>query len=559
MDRTQDKDSRLSAETKWGELVFVETFSKANVSSVSSRFSAFLGVEPNVSPVQMGGQPESGKMYSWKPSDLNKAFESVLSVSETPTSRWGGSHELFARMISGIEAEALDSEELPFFLLVLRVTLSQKAISESVGLEEDIRRVRNPIRYYLESLRGHSKEGVSFSPAVPAFTLLSLKVDQRLLTSLQREAIQLADHSASHRTSKEAVIEHRKLDAFNLSLNKEPDVWSHFALATNLSVIVAHADPLGILGIRSPYMLVLSPEEGLLHFNQPTIPAVALVMGAPMLVSWSLPNMFVVPLALLAWSGAFWTELRTHEKAVNQISTIILSDGDYQVDMKKLDELTKIGIRMASLDIQVGFLERMFGQTIEAWSKNSVSYQRELGMPSMSSWPYSSREGTEGGFLSYLGKWLRTDLDAMTRAIRGLQRQVELLSGQANDAIVRKSTFEMDKATVASEKSQRLVSTMTFVLVVLTSTLVTLALLENGYLSYALVGAAITLALAVAELAKELPKFRYLLVELVVVVVAFQLWPSDWPWYVIALLCAGIVGFTSWLLLRNMIRNALVK
>ena len=177
-------------------------------------------------------------------------------------------------------------------------------------------------------------------------------------------------------------------------------------------------------------------------------------------------------------------------------------------------------------------------------------------MPSMPSWPSASRDDSQGGFLSYLGTWLRRDLDAMTRAIRGLERQVELLSGQTNDAIVRKSTYEMDKATVATEKSQRSVTLMTYVLVVLTSTLVTLALVENGYFSYALLGAAITLALAAAELLRELPRFKYFLVELVVGVVILRLWPSDWPWYWGALPIAAVVGFTFWLMFKGIFRSS---
>jgi hypothetical protein len=299
-------------------------------------------------------------------------------------------------------------------------------------------------------------------------------------------------------------------------------------------------------------MLFLSPDEQLLQFEHFRIPMVPFATSPSMFVFWALPNMFVMPLAMLAWSGAFWTELRVHERTIGRVSANIFSDAKYQVDQRSLDELTKVGIRVGSLDVRLGLLERAFGQTIDAWSKNSLPDQKELGMPSLSQWPStSSRDESQGGFLTFLGKWLRRDLDAMTRTIQSLERQVELLSRQANDAIMRRSTLEMENVTRASLKSQESTTTMTYVLVILTFTLVSLALLENGYLSYAAIGIASSVALAIAWMGKEFPRFRYLLVELVVVFVALQLWPSEWSWYWITIPSMLLVGFSFWWTFRR--------
>ncbi len=395
-------------------------------------------------------------------------------------------------------------------------------------------------------------KGPPIRPAVPAFTILAVKAEQHLLTSLQKEARNISIRSSAQGASREDVVEHRKLNPFILSDKRMPDIWSHFALASNDSVITSHTEMLPDLGIRSPYMVVLSPDEGLLDFEQTRIPAIALTMGAPMNVSWTLPNMFVVPLALLSWSRAFWAQFRTYERTISRVSTSIISDVGHLVDMSKLDELTKVGITMASLDIQIGLFERAFGQTIEAWSKNNLSDQKELKMPSMLPWPSAPSADSESGFLSNLGNWLRRDLDAMTRAIRGLEGQVELLSGQANDAIVRKSTYEMEQVTSASEKSQQSVTTMTFILVVLTSTLITLALLDIGYLSYAVVCAAITLGITMAGFTRELPRLKWPLIEIVVVVIIFAIWPDDLSWYWIVLPASAVVGISFWLVFRGM-------
>jgi hypothetical protein len=553
MEEVQKKSGKSIGDIKWGEMVFVEAFPRNDVPAVNEKVSNLFGVKASSAPIQIGEEVGPDTLYSWQPTDNDVAYDAILAVSETPPSKWGGSLQLFHGLIKSIGAEALDSEELPFYLLTIRLVLSPKGMSESSDLQKDIQLVRNPVRYFIESLGGYSKKGVSFSPEVPTFTLVGIRIDQRLLSALQKEA---KDLGRSPR-SREDVFEHRKLDSFSLNWNKAPDIWSHFVLASNLSIILGHIDQLGLLGIRTPYILFLSSEEQLTsQFEQFRMPLVPLSMGVPMIVFWALPSMFAVPLALLAWSGAFWAELRGHERNISRISTNILSVEDSKVNLERIDELTKVGIRLASLDVRIGMLERACGQTLDAWSKNSSPNQKELGMPSMSSWPLASRDDSEGGFLSYLGTWLRRDLDAMTRAIRGLERQVELLSGQANDAIVRKSTYEMDKATVATEKSQESVTLMTYVLVVLTSTLVTLALVENGYFSYALVGAAITLALAATELVRELPRIKYFLVELVVGVFILRLWPSDWPWYWGALPIAAVVGFTLFLVFKGVLRSS---
>ena len=554
MGEVQKKMGKSIGDIKWGEMVFVEAFPRDDVLAINEKLSNLFGVKASSAPIQVGENVGPDTLYSWQPTDSDVAYNAVLAVTEKPPLIWGGSLPLFHGLIKSIGAEALDTEELPFYLLTIRLVLSPKGMSESSQPEKDIRHVRNVVRFFIESLGGYSKKGVSFSPEVPAFTLLGIRIDQQLLSALQGEARDIAQSIRVR--SREDVVEHRKLDSFSLNWDKKPDIWSHFILASNLSIILGHADQLGLLGIRTPYILFLSSDEELSNqFEQFRMPLVPLPMGAPMIVFWALPNMFAVPLALLAWSGAFWAELRGHERAISRISTDIFSAPDLQVNLERIYELTKVGIRLASLDVRIGMLERACGQTLDVWSKNSSPHQKELGMPSMPSWPSASRDDSQGGFLSYLGTWLRRDIDAMTRAIRGLERQVELLSGQANDAIVRKSTYEMDKATVATEKSQRSVTLMTYVLVVLTSTLVTIALVENGYFSYALLGAAVTIALAATEVVRELPRVKYLLVELVVGVVILGLWPSDWPWYWGALPVAAVVGFTLWHMFKGIFRS----
>jgi len=172
-------------------------------------------------------------------------------------------------------------------------------------------------------------------------------------------------------------------------------------------------------------------------------------------------------------------------------------------------------------------------------------------LPSLSRWPSPHiGEEFEDGFLSYFAEEIRRGLDRTAKKLQDLERRIELLSRQANEAVLRDSGLKTEMATDASLQAQRAVVNMTYVLVVLTFLLVALALWQNDAASYAMILAAVTLVVVVKFLARDNKRMYWLVGIAFVDFFLLRYWPSDLSWLIPVIPCLVASVLIAWWALR---------
>jgi hypothetical protein len=480
------KLAKIDREVMWGQIICVEAFSKQRVKALNEQITTIRGF----STVNLGGESDSltsDHSYVWSAENLEECFASVLEGS----TKFGGSVELLRRSVSGIRIESLDSQMLPFYVVVIRVHLNRNALAESPNLAKDLAIVRNSFRVFMEGLNGCSRAGHSMSPCVPAITVIASYVREKELNRLREKARRLETEGLPLEVLARIGDEHRDAEPFDFDPTKQKDMKSHFLLEPNISLIMGNADPYS-LPLRTPYITILSSTKELLSPEPLDMPVFPFATNLGLNQIWFLPNTLAIPVGLLSWFEDCLKQIDDSRKGLIVISHKISSNSMKGASIENLGLLTETGIMLSSLAIGLDALERNFGKTFLGWADNNVPGQREILVPSTKHW-HSSRDPVEfkRGYLTALGRFLRRDFDTMRDQVDSLEREVTLLAQHANQAEIRRSvlateasTSAMEKTTKAFSASQKSIEYLTAVVIALTAILVIISVFSADMGAY---------------------------------------------------------------------------
>ncbi len=463
---TVDDDAmRIKGEVRSGRIVCIEAFRKEDVKSKNRMLSELLDGEET--PIG-DGNATSDQRFRWKPRNLEVCFENILRESEGD--KWGGSLDLFKNFVKEISAEAMDSPGLPFYLIAVQATLDPSALNASEDLPKVLRYLYNPLRLSVEKMGGMTSSGTSQSPRVPVLTYLGVKIKAADLSLLQRKAKEVdSQHSISPQTL--ALSERlRNLEPFDLATHGG-DLRSHIIAASNVSLIVGHTYQLGSFGLRTPYVLMLSQSGGTLDLDTfMHLQLMPYMPRNPDELMWRGPSALFMPLSILAWSPAFWSDLNGVEGSLVRIRSEILTARLRSDPSTILNNLTSAGLKAGSLRIDLGLLKRRFGPTIQAWARVEYPGPKEISvLPTGWGGSFLIDAGFRSGYLSSLAKEIHDGLSRMEAELDNVSSEIDLLSRYAFEATSRRSIKAMEETALATKR-------MTIVIVVLTVVLVALTL-----------------------------------------------------------------------------------
>ncbi len=467
-----DNAMRISGVVRSGRIVCIEAFRKEDVKSKNAMLSEILNAEETSVD---NGNETSHRRFRWEPRNLEVCFERIIHKSDGE--KWGGSLDLFKNFVKEIWAEALDSPGLPFYLIAIQAVLNPAGLNASEDLRKDLSTVYNPIRLSMEKLGGLTSTGTSQSPRVPVLTYLGVRVKSADLRLLQSKAEEVdSRHSISRETL--ALSERlRNLEPFDLAM-QGGDLRSHIVAASNVSLIVGHTYPLGMFGLRTPYVLMLSRSGETLDLDTlMDLPLMPYMPRNPEELMWRGPSALFMPLSILAWSPAFWSDLNGIEELLVRIRSEILTARLRSDPSTILNNFTSAGLKAGSLRIDLGLLKRRFGPTLQAWARVEYPGPKEISvLPTGWGGSHLIDAGFRSGYLSSLAKEIHNDLSRMETELDNVSGEIELLSRYAFEVTSRRSITAMEEAAHTTKRMTIVMIILTGVLVALTGVLVALTL-----------------------------------------------------------------------------------
>ena len=454
-----DTPSRIVGEIKTGQIICVEAFPKEKIDWVNESVSHIFGKKPEINSSRIDTDLKDDIRYSWHADNLGTCIESIVSSLKPENINWGGSAEFFKGIISEITAESLDTPELPFYQFVLRIKFPGTGLDASKDVAKQLRWIRNTMRAYIDQMGGLSGKGLGMRPVLPAITILSIKTNQADINRIQTEVRRLKGQNIPPSEMRAIGDRVRKMEPYCLSQIADFGPRSHFLLAPNISIILGNTDHIGRFDIRTPYVLLLSPDDGLLDLDFIKMPLIPYSFASAWLLG-DISNILITPLSIHAWCGAFWSELRDVRRAITNLSLAIVNKS--APTDEELDELTNLGLKAASLDIGIGLLEWGSGQAIEQWRNGDYPEPIEIQIPEGKSFGViMPRSKSSGGPLSAIASDIAEGLSSMSRTISGVERQIELLSKRANESSARKYARSNDSYS-------RAIVDLTIILIILT-------------------------------------------------------------------------------------------
>ncbi|TFH48322.1 MAG: hypothetical protein E4G89_06480 [Methanothrix sp.] len=569
MESGEVSQKRTASDVCWAQIVCVETFPKEGIRGIDEKISSIEGLSLVKSPPRSNLNLMSDRLSLWKCEDPEACFGVVLRSAQN----WGGSRDLFSKYVLGITVESIDSGALPYYVVAWKIDLNPDTIGAASNLAKDLSYLRNPFRVFLESFDGFSKVAGGMSPCVPAITIIAACVEQKSIDRMREIAACIIDEPDDEREIDDRGAfgdKLRELEPFDLDPTRQKDMKSHILLEQNVTLILGNADPYSVF-LRSPYMVLLSSTKGLLDPDPFRLPIAPYLTNSPLEQIWLLPHVLIVPMSTLAWFRECWTRVETLQQKLSKMGADISSDLSKLTSDEIIQDLIGIELKLSATDMALGLLQRGYGRTFETWANNSTRGHSEIFVPSMKHW-HSSREAPElnSGYLGALGSVLETNLDMLTKQVKELGKQANILSDRAHEArlsrsiqateeytkAVRDSSNKMESMTNTLLSSQDWMTYLTAVLIVLTGMLVIVGFLssdmgENTWIAY------IALFLLVGFIAQK----RLLTSAFISVAIAFlvfaggsDLWEDVDAWLRLAGSClSGILAFPLfWKLLPNL-------
>lgn len=492
-----EKPIPIKGTVKRGQILIVEAFPKSAIEGVNEQFARLTGSNPIQGTVGEPSSPLTTKTFAWKVDKLDTLFEALLSSQSVVSMNLGPdkleeynkSKKTLQDLVVRVDFLTMDAGDIPFYVAVIRVVLNPLSLpcsQESVG---PIQRVRFLFRLLMGDLGGNSGKSAISKPACPAVVFLGVVVNQRDISSLQHDATRLRDPGMEFEESQLISENIRGRLPIRLASIEGADLVSHFTIAPNISLLVGYIDQLALFGIRTPYVMLLSPEEGLLGVSHEEMPVFPIVSIRAFDVIWRGPEMFVIPLACHASIGDMWLRIKGFENELGLASNRLARGSDALEAPDIVDALSKTGVNLAALDVDLGMVDRRVGEALRLWAVGTATEWKELPIPPVG---ISGRSliamGFEGGYASTLANEIAENFKNMKSTVEGLERQTELLFRQVHDSVMRSATQEMKKSTAAVEgatsamaRSQNQVEVLTYVLVTLTISLVALGMWANGW------------------------------------------------------------------------------
>ena len=459
---TSQTNGSITGEYRNIGILFAEAFLRREISTINEKITSDIGISLEDSDGGKGGMRKRISTLKWEGISADRLVQIISSVCDAKEKETIGT---LASIMDHASIGSFDDSDFPFYVVYMYLII-KKEFTREMDFNYQLFRIREAARKYLPSLPGSMSQHRRHGSGSPAILFADMKVEKRELTRLNDLLSSLAD--------KTTVEEHRMSIAFEIN-SLQPTfsgdkvtghAKSYFVIDENLHAIVGSFGGVIPYDSTCPYLLIMTSGdeyESFGHFYDHLSPYdLELLSGNP----WAWLDAFVFAVMVESWLYESWHIIRRHNQFLSEVSEKMLGGPSDLMTDADLNQITKIGLEISALEIDLCRVKAYAGYGLDNWSRGDFGPLHEISIPFDG---HLKRLGFDGksGYLPLVGKSVKGNYEEMELTIASIQNQIRALSDYGNQMAMRKSIL-------ASERSSRSIEFLTWSLLMLTLVLVVL-------------------------------------------------------------------------------------
>lgn len=450
-----------------GVILSFDAFEKKENERIREKIFAEFGVRSKVEKTVLMSSFESEIAQDvWNIELSPRTFEVIRSICEKKGFTFNLS--LVEKYLQTFQIRCYNSPNLPNSILSLKITLNEHALNSSSNLREDLWQVSLPIRLFVESLDGLTKEMGAFSPRSSVVTQLWIKIEKQHLADLRKtENALIEKYGETVGKFEEKKDLNRKLVELEPIHLSDPvgDIHSHILNGTNVSIVLGQISQPALGGLRTPYILYLSDDKDLLESKKidpfPT-PIEFFDFGMEGIV-WQGYNFLVGLISTLIYlSHVGFERIKIDSQLTTLRDSLTTKNSKKQID-QLLFELNDFGTRISSLLHALGTFSRRWESAINRISRGKDTFASEIPISNFSSFGFNVSDGNLKGYLGTLSDQILAILQNNKEFLSAQKSEVESMRLHISDVV----NFKISKSNEDLQRSMKRLTTITVIIAIM--------------------------------------------------------------------------------------------
>ena len=461
-----------------GVILSFDVFEKKEIERIREKIFAEFGVKSKVEKtVLMGGFESEIAQDIWSVELSPRTFEVVRSVCEKKGFEFNLG--LVEKYLQNFQIRCYNSPNLPYSILSLKITLNEDALNASSDLRKDLWQVSLPIRLFVESLDGFTKEMGTFSPRSSVVTQLWIKIEKQHLVDVRKTETTLIEKDGeTFGKFEEKKDLNRKLIELEPIYLSDPigDIHSHILNGTNVSIVLGQISQPALGGLRTPYILYLSDDEDLLESKKvdpfPT-PVEFFGSGIEGIVWQGYTFLVGLISTLIYLSHIYFERIKIDSQLTTLRDSLTTKNSKKQID-QLLFELNDFGTRISSILNALGTFSRRWESAINRISKGKDTFALEIPISNFNSFGFLVSDGNLKGYLGTLSDRILAILQDNKESFLAQKSEVESIRLHISDVVNL-------KISKSNENLQRSMKRLTIISVIIAIMALAISLFVGWY------------------------------------------------------------------------------
>lgn len=370
--------------------------------------------------------------YRWEPDEVQQIRRSIRDACE----QHDRYHETFpTETIEEICLVTRDGPRYPYLLVVLDVVLDPEAVRDMDDPDKTVSRARFGLQVFLHALSGRDPETAYWIPVeCPSVTYAVCTVSEDVLSRIRTLVEDWSERDEGIRLAPtdETRPSDQITDLLPLNLSKQGQGIPESVLRSpNSNKLTVLGDGAGVLhgDVRNPTIQVLITDDWSPHLYPlslyPPLDPLELEQGN---FRWMSPL-----LAAGAWMDPATDMVGNLEKRISREIDVVSVNVWNFLRLTWYYRILSAVLELTSMINHVSFLQRKFGDMLDAWASGDGSEAQEVALGYSAG--FSTGDGRRG-YLAHFARRFRTDLENVSVELQEMHHGARLAIDYVSTAVL---------------------------------------------------------------------------------------------------------------------------